>query len=126
MLVTLYQHFLLFPKCFLSNQRNVSTFHPHRICRLQILSFGKGYDFIVRKRTTRETSEKEYKQTRLEQLCMYNNFANIFYILIKSENATVTFAFGQNGPNAFFISISFLLTHSNTMTPFDAPGQQTF
>ena len=42
------QHFLLFSQCFLTFQRKIAPFEPHKNCHLQKLSIWTRLEFSVR------------------------------------------------------------------------------
>ena len=117
------KQFLLFPQCFLLNQIRVSLFvHIFDIISLFAPEFEKPKIGISGKGL--EEALWEWKKMRK---CPLLAFLSIFICSQKAfcrSNVLIVHAVYFSIFHSVFFPLMTHLTHSHTMTPFDAPGKQ--
>ena len=92
------EQFLLFPQCFLPVWQTFCHFHQSWNCRLQTLSVWKSLKFVVWEGVNVSLMYR-VRSTKWQLITGISSLINTSFVT---------------------------LTHSQTMTPFDAPGKQAF
>ena len=124
-----YQHFLLIPQCFLPFAKQISIFqaifvlssaNAFNLEQFKILSFGK--ELI--------SDNNIFRLVLIKTICeRQTSVAQVIEIVSQTVENTV--GEGESAWHHRFLQFSqfsklFYLTHSHTMTPFEAPGKQAF
>ena len=122
LLSTVFSHneqFLLFPQCFLPILKSFCHFHWIQNCRLQTLSVWKSLKFVIWERVkwylmgfySAETNDKAAENKEQDQTSWMCGLILLFTLC--KINSWLQMAVKR-------------LTHSHTMTHFDASGKQAF